>query len=172
MYSSMPAETYGEQGKDISRTTCPALKQAYNSRAGLLNNTEVRMYHMYRPTGIYEPGWDHGRAAGPQNLQRCILTHTRVGPQRQTVSMSKAPAGPPAHHLARCTTLEQACTITLGPGYIICAGLQALADQGDHRPVGLLTLRRERVGLPMHADWDYHKARDMPTMRRHILTCA
>ena len=85
---------------------------------GLLNNTEVRVYHMYRPTSIYEPGWDHGRAAGPQNLQRCILTHTRVGPQRQTVSMSKAPAGPPAYHLARCTTLEWACTITLGPGYI------------------------------------------------------
>ena len=87
VYSSRPAETYGEQGKDMSRTTCPALKQVYNSRAGLLNNTEVRVYHMYRPAGIYEPGWDHGRAAGLQNLWRRILTHARVGPQRQTVSM-------------------------------------------------------------------------------------
>ena len=64
-----------------------------------------------------------------------------------------------------------ACTITLGPGYITCAGLQALADQGDHRPAGLPTLWRERVGPPTHADWDYHKAMDLPTMQRHILTC-
>ena len=75
MYSSKPAETYSEQGKDTSRTTFPALKQAYNSRAGLLNNTGVRVYHMCRPTDIYEPGWDHGRAVGPQNLWRHILTH-------------------------------------------------------------------------------------------------
>ena len=83
MYLSRPVETYGEQGEDASRTTCPALKQVYNSRAGLLNNTEVRVYHMYRPAGIYEPGWDHGRAVGLQNLWRHILTHARVGPQRQ-----------------------------------------------------------------------------------------
>ena len=31
MYLSGPVETYGEQGKDMSRTTCPVLKQAYNS---------------------------------------------------------------------------------------------------------------------------------------------
>ena len=87
VYSSRPTEAYGEQGEDTSRTTCPALKQVYNSRAGLLNNTGVRVYHMCRPAGIYEPGWDHGRAAGLHNLQRHILTLARVGPQRQTVSM-------------------------------------------------------------------------------------
>ena len=87
VYLSGPMETYSEQGKDMSRTTFPAFKQAYYSRVGLPNNTEVRVYHMYRPTGIYEPGWDHHRAVGPQNLQSHILTHAQVGPQRQTVSM-------------------------------------------------------------------------------------
>ena len=53
VYSSRPTETYGKQGKDMSRSTCPSLKQVYNSRVGLLNNTEVRVYHMYRPTSIY-----------------------------------------------------------------------------------------------------------------------
>ena len=53
VYLSGPAETYGEQGKDMSRTTFPALKQVYNSRVGLLNNTGVRVYHMCRSTDIY-----------------------------------------------------------------------------------------------------------------------